>query len=525
LASRLNVKGGKKLLSKTTKPSSSAISSPPKAAIAVSSAKKDEVHRRRNPLNDMLRRRSGEGATASASDTPSAIQNIEPGTASQSSGEAAGVDVRMADRVAELERALVIAREEQNVLKKELEKAREHSHEEQNTVQQHHQTHQDASYAPTFALTERIRDTQDHAGLSGVEDSLRPLDTPKDHHSRDQSTEDILQQNHDLRYKLARIQDQLASQEITFRNNLERALSNRDGEWNELRSRLHVTEKESQERLQQLLSLKSSISSLTRSDSQTTDSELADSFTQLSNRIREWVISNFRRSKMDAGDLPVETVNALRSLTPTYELIEKTDRLALYQGLVSSALMQVFEEPLVVGLPPAGPLATIRLFAEGIQDKGSEYREWRRATIRAIEKSKVCRSLEQGKSDFLHTIAGEIAHLLFTLTSVNLTSAAQSALEAILNATADLQRTLALQKARYQVLFFHYAKSNEDSGFDDRRMESDQDLDSMDEHDGLPERQFLFCVFPCLEKFGNEWGEDEEMGNVLLKARVCCGVG
>jgi hypothetical protein len=525
LASRLNVKSGKKLLSKTSKPSSSAISSPPKAAIAVSSAKKDEVHRRRNPLNDMLRRRSGEGATASASDTPSAIQNVEPGTASQSSGEAAGVDVRMADRVAELERALVIAREEQNVLKKELEKAREHLHEEQNTVQQHHQTHQDASHAPTFALTERIRDTQDHDELSGVEDNLRPLDTPKDHHSRDQSTEDILQQNHDLRYKLARLQDQLASQEITFRNNLERALSNRDGEWNELRSRLHVTEKESQERLQQLLSLKSSISSLTRSDSQTTDSELADSFTQLSNRIREWVISNFRRSKLDAGDLPVETVNALRSLTPTYELIEKTDRLALYQGLVSSALMQVFEEPLVVGLPLAGPLATIRLFAEGIQDKGSEYREWRRATIRAIEKSKVCRSLEQGKSDFLHTIAGEIAHLLFTLTSVNLTSAAQSALEAILNATADLQRTLALQKARYQVLFFHHAKSNEDSGFDDRRMESDQDLDSMDEHDGLPERQFLFCVFPCLEKFGNEWGEDEDMGNVLLKARVCCGVG
>jgi hypothetical protein len=59
-------------------------------------------------------------------------------------------------------------------------------------------------------------------------------------------------------------------------------------------------------------------------------------------------------------------------------------------------------------------------------------------------------------------------------------------------------------------------------------MESVNDLDNMVDDDGdvdPSDRQFLFCVFPCLEKFGDEWGENSQVSNVLLKARVCCGVG
>jgi hypothetical protein len=48
---------------------------------------------------------------------------------------------------------------------------------------------------------------------------------------------------------------------------------------------------------------------------------------------------------------------------------------------------------------------------------------------------------------------------------------------------------------------------------------------SMDEDDDLGRRQFMFCVTPCLEKYGDEWGENAEVVNVLLRARVCCGVG
>jgi hypothetical protein len=399
-----------------------------------------------------------------------------------------GPDARMAERISELEGALIIAGKEQKALQDELEKARHHewSSEAKNCQKDH---------GPLL----------EHRPLGETDDS-------------------ILQQNFDLRYKLARLQDKLLPQDIASRNNIERAMSNEDGEYNELRSRLHTTEKESQERLQQLLSLKSSISSLTRTSSQVTDSELAESFAQLFNRIREWVISNFRRTKLDAGGLPPETVKALKSLVPAYETIEKVDRLALYQALVSSVLVQLFEEPLIVGLPYTGPLVAIRLFAESIQDHESEYREWRRATIHAVEKCKVRRLLEQGKNDALHKVAGEIAHLLFTLTSVNLTSNAQSALMGILNVAAALQRTLALQKARYQVLFFCNVEEGERVSFDGRRMEAHIDCDCMEEEDVCSEQDFIFCISPCLEKYGNEWGENAEVVNILLKAKIYCGV-
>jgi hypothetical protein len=97
---------------------------------------------------------------------------------------------------------------------------------------------------------------------------------------------------------------------------------------------------------------------------------------------------------------------------------------------------------------------------------------------------------------------------------------------AILGAAADLQRRLALQKARYQVLFFR-GKDRVDLAFDEHRMESINDLDNNTDDDTTMagSNQFLFCVFPCLQKFGDERGENMGVRNVLLKARVCCGVG
>jgi hypothetical protein len=489
------VRGSKKLLSKSSKPPASSISSPPKVAIAASTAKKDEVQRRRNPLNDILRRRSGDDTVAGSAPPP---QDVEP--LKSRPNEEAGGDTRMAEKLAELEKALSIAREEQNAMREELDRVKQLRHADQDTPgvtpRQPGYT-QPIAPAPIDAIIERIRGAEDK------EDGFVEISN--------QSTDAILQQNCDLRHKLAQLEDQAGSQDHL------------DSEWNDLRFRLHATEKESNERLQQLLSLKSSISSLTRTDSQITDNELSDSFTQLSNRIREWVISNFRRTKMDAGNLPVETVKALRSLTPNWESIEKSDRLALYQALVSNAMMAVLEEPMVVG-SQTGCLAALRSFAASLDNASSEYHEWRRATVRAMERSTSKDSLEQEKSEVLHAIAAEIAHLLFTLTSINLTPAAKTGLLGILHAAAELQRTIVLQKARYHVLFF---RSQDSSVFDEGRMESDNDFDSAMEDDCEmhDDRRFLFCIFPCVEKFGDEWGEHLEVGNVLLKAKVCCVVG
>lgn len=437
-------------------------------------------------------------------------------------------EARMAHQIAELEKSLSIAREEQNAMREELGRARKdrdgHKDTTSDGVPQVNRTLHDAPRTPTLQTTEQMEDSDYYAATPEPKDSPEIFHSSNERSDHDPSVDDLVRQNYDLRYKIAQLQDQLTTRDITHYNHINHSSTNTSTspttELHALRTRLHATEKESQSRLTQLLSLKSSISSLTRTATQITDTELTSSFTELSNRIREWVLSNFRRAKMDAANLPAESVKALNALTPNYESIEKPDRLALYQALVSGAVMRIFDEPLIVGLSETSAL---RVFDESVRSNGPEYRAWKRASVRVIENSDLKGTLEQRKTEVLHKIAGEVAHLLFTLTAVNLSTTAQAGLMSILDAAAGLQRTMVLQKARYQVLFF---RDQGDGGFDELRMDAVNDVDGLGgDDDGVAgQRRFLFCVFPCLEKFGDEWGENLEVSNVLLRARVCNGV-
>ncbi len=443
----------------------------------------------------------GKGAVPSASETESGDKVVP---SSSHDGEDLGTE----DRVAELERALAMAKGSRDSLREELEKSENQGQTDRAMIED---------------LRHQLAKAQQHTATPS---SQTPGEHDKEHkylRSSDEIEDDLLQQNYELRFRIVQLQEELAAQEVSYRNQLKQDNSEGEAELNELRSRLHMTEKESQERLQQLLSLKSSISSLTRVDSQITDSELGEAFSQLANRIREWVIAHYRRSKLNLDNLPMQTIKALTSITPDYESIKGADRLALYQAILSSTLMHIFQEPIIVGLPTTGPLAAIRHSAEVIRSSGADYHKWRRVTIRAMEKGQARHTLDEAKEKILHQLAADIEHLLFTLTSTNLAPTAQTSLIDILKASSDLQRTLALQKAQYDIVYFHVQEGT-DVEFDDRKMESINDLDSMIDEDGdtLIERNFFFCVFPCLEKFGDEWGEHPETSNVLMKASVCC---
>jgi len=422
----------------------------------------------------MLKRKS-EGAVDLERDTapPGPSNELYSKSEMASSGDDA-VDARMAHRIADLERALAIAKEEQSLAREELSRLR-----------QFREADQDAIEELRAQLAQSASNT----------DTVPP----------------------------AQLEERLASHEKTHQNRIERPQSN--GEADDLRLRLHAAEKESQERLQQLLALKSSISSLTRMDSQITDSELAESFSQLANRVREWTVSNFRRSRLNLENLPKETEEVLSALNPLYSVnIRSTDKLALYQAIVSHSLMQIFDAPIVFGLPSSDPFASLRPLAEHTRHLGTTYREWVRATVQVLERSEAHSDIETEREASLHRLAGEISHILFTLTSVSLPPSAQSTLTGVLKDAVTLQRTLALQKARYQLLFFRCQDAS--MQFDERTMEAVNDVDPAVE-DGADmdvDRRFLFCAFPGLIKWGDEWGEHAEMSNVLLKARVCSGV-
>ncbi|KAI4675123.1 uncharacterized protein J4E88_008027 [Alternaria novae-zelandiae] len=422
----------------------------------------------------MLKRKS-EGAVDLERDTaPSGPSNELYSKSEMASSGDDAVDARTAHRIADLEQALAVAKEEQNLAREELSRLRQYREADQDTIEE---------------LRAQLTQSASNA------DTVSP----------------------------AQLEERLASHDKTHQNRLERPQPN--GEADDLRLRLHAAEKESQERLQQLLALKSSISSLTRMDSQITDSELAESFSQLANCVREWTVSNFRRSKLNLDNLPKETEEVLSALNPLYSVnIRSTDKLALYQAIVSNSLMQIFDAPVVFGLPSTGPFATLRPLAEHTRHLGTTYREWVRATVQILERSEASSAIETEREASLHRLTGEISHMLFTLTSVSLPSSAQSTLTGILKDAVGLQRTLALQKARYQLLFFRCQDAS--MQFDDRTMEAVNDVDPAVE-DGADmdmDRRFLFCAFPGLVKWGNEWGEYAEMSNVLLKARVCSSV-
>lgn len=524
------MKRGGKLISKTLGKSSSppSIIAPPKAAVGASKVKKDEVQRHKNSFHDMLRgppREKDDGnavslnvPVAGATQTPASPDHGARGRPKPPAANTAiAVDGRRSsdhqkrsaqegrnsldrhkpstqdnDRLAVLEKSLAAAREENAALRHELDRVK-----------------QDAQASAEVSRYQ----AQHHVPLEDAE-----MQTESDNealHDEHERHNDLLAQNNDLRYRLAEMQEQLLSQ--TSHTELQHS----DSDWNALTLRLHEAEKESHARLQQLLSLKSSISALTRTDSQVSDAELAEDFSQLANRVREWVVSNYRRSKMSFGGLSEASVGLLRAIKEDFENIDTVDKLPLYQAVVSRILMQIFDEPVVIGMPDEGLYAGLRSFAGRAQANGVDFQEWRRVTLQVVERCTPAAALYNWRSQRLATLAVELENIMLSISSTDINPGARSALISILSEAATLQRTLCLQKAGYDVNFFDSFRRLHQH-FDDRAMESINHLEERMDDDSeacAHHHDFTFCVFPCLKKAGND------VESIVFKAKVCCGVG
>lgn len=409
--------------------------------------------------------------------------------------------------IQELGKALDAAREETAALKQQLERVKQDA---QASVEI---SKFQASEAHRHATPEDHVEHHQHTPQQS-DDEMDDQDS-EFHRPPSAREEDLINQNHDLRYRLAELQDQLPSQAQPLAQPI-----HSDADWDALTLRLHETEKESHSRLQQLLSLKSSISSLTRTDAQISDSQLAETFSQLANRVREWVVSNYRRTKMSFDGLPDSIAQLLQSIKVDYRGTDGADKLTLYQAIVSRMLMRIFHEPLVIGMPEHGFYTGLRAFAEHTHSVGVEFREWRRATVRLITKSTSDADISRRRNDDLMRMASQLEIVMSSITSIELTPHARSALLSIMSLAADLQRILCLQKADYRVTFLDSSEGQKHH-FDDHTMEPINDPeDAMDENsESHVQREFAFCVFPCLEK------HDDEFVNIIFKARVCCGVG
>ncbi|KAF2497694.1 hypothetical protein BU16DRAFT_322264 [Lophium mytilinum] len=523
LASRLKRPG--KISSRSSKTSSapSPISAPPKAALATGKAKKDDLHRRKHGLAEMLLQASSrESSRPTSSHSPPDDDDRSLPTAANNPFVSSSDGRTHLDRIAELEKALAIAHSEQQSMADEIKK-----------LQQHELVYRDA----VDTYKQQLSNSAGHRYRSNSGGALKEFEQETDRHRFwNKERTELQEEVYDLKDKLEELQAELLDRETIWSAQWEHERANWIKERNKQAEALHNADKEVQERRKQLLELKQTVSALTRVDSQATDSDLVDRMDQLYHRIREWVISNFRRSKLDVSNLKKETVGVLESIHPKFRSFETADKIGLYQAVVAYKAMKIFEENMCVGLPISGILSETRQLAESFQvpggqqdsqsmsnpdSEGPDFRDWRRSTIRMIQGSPLKDVLKDGKRVLIHSLVESTLDTLEEISGVTKTDAIQSSLYNIFDSVGDLQSTFLSQKAQYSVSFILYDRIENAPKFDFQKMEPVNEVEEDDSNFLDPE--FRYCVYPNLEKSGDELGARPEIRNILLKSRVVCG--
>lgn len=290
LSSRLKRPGKLGSRSSKTASTSSPISAPPKAAIAAGKGKKEDLHRRKNGLNEMLLQVSAKegGQLSSSSQSAADDDDDQLLSADISDPSLNSIDEMMQnERVAELEKALAVALSKQKSMTDDIERLRNHETVYRGAMEGYKQQLSDEQ-GQRYSL---------HSN-SGPKEFEQETDRRR---SWGKERMELQEQIYELQGKVAELQSDLLDRDAMWKMQWERERTDRIMERNQLGESLHAAEKEAQDRRKQLLDLKQSISALTRMESQVTDSELTERMDQLYHRTREWVISNFRRSKLSTS--------------------------------------------------------------------------------------------------------------------------------------------------------------------------------------------------------------------------------
>lgn len=130
------------------------------------------------------------------------------------------------------------------------------------------------------------------------------------------------------------------TEEVTrgWRDALRTELAGRDEEIRDLRT--------------QVRGLKEWVSTSTRADdtANTSDEVFGEGMARLGNGLQNWVITNFRRAKIDLAKSGEDVLQHLGELVPLYEELAQTAKVHLLQSIVSRILVQRIFRKYLVGL-------------------------------------------------------------------------------------------------------------------------------------------------------------------------------
>lgn len=275
----------------------------------------------------------------------------------------------------------------------------------------------------------------------------------------------------------------------------------------------------------QVRGLKTWVSTSSRSEGQVTDEVLRTAISDLAAGLQNWVLKNYRRSKLlPISDLSEEVKEKLDEVCPMWESLisHGTAKVHLLQSFVSRVLKDRVFETYFVGLPEEQEeqLRSFEAWLRATAKNKADLNSWRAATLGALNTNSMAGDLEWRTEQVIHAVGKEVMDLLGVVTTTEAPSAESmsSQLHALIKEAITLSRTLRVQKALF-TLWMPIIRQHELHHFDAETME---DIGGEDE-ESLQGREVLCITFPGVMKEGDENGERMELRNCIAKAKGLCG--
>ncbi|KAM0256502.1 hypothetical protein ACHAQJ_004913 [Trichoderma viride] len=308
----------------------------------------------------------------------------------------------------------------------------------------------------------------------------------------------------------------------------------REAEREELRQGVEVLRRELQERDDeirrlrgQVRGLKDFVSTNTRTDDQTSDEVFGDGMTKLGNGLQNWVITNFRKAKLDLSQASTATLTELSQLVPMYEELVHASKVHLLQSIVSSILVDMVFNAYYVGLSEEDTrhFQQMEQLLSSLCSSSDPVNQWRSTTLALLRRE--AHHLHDNTDTFAEAVISRITHLLNSIIIITpsasasiptTTTARDSALRVLVKNSIELARLLVVQKARLRV-YMPPILPHQQVLFEPDTME---DIGGEEDEENLASREISCVVFPGVIKHGDENGGHMQYRNVIVKARVLC---
>jgi hypothetical protein len=318
---------------------------------------------------------------------------------------------------------------------------------------------------------------------------------------------------------------------------LKSELNQKDTYWHdELRDKVHQARQEDARNMhssrnqtrfgdnglqRQLTELKRSISRSTRVETMiTSDATFVQEMGSLAHELQNWTVINYRRAKISASAeeltarlVPIVNDRQLERLEPVWAAWKSENKIAFLQSTVAAILMDIFDDPLLFGMPPHEEWATsLRKTAYhlSIVLEAQQYNKWRASTFDVVRQTA---AMSKAVDSAASTMAEYVTSTLDAISGQASSGTKLTSLQPIIRRAIMLAHLFRIQRARFSLDLPIPSKA-----FDPNYMENvafDRDAG-----EGHP----IDCAtFPSVLKLGDENGANADWQNVLLKASVVCG--